>query len=399
VKLRKVYRFRMEPNSAQRQSLARMAGARRFVWNWALAQRIEHYRETGKGLPAAELSRRLTALKQQPETAWLRDVDSQALQQVRADLQRAFVNFFEKRSGFPRFKSKKRDAARFRIPQRVSVKDGKVCVPKVGIIRIRQSRLVEEETKSATFRQDAAGNWRVALAAEFTVPGAPLPAAKPQLVVGVDLGLKDFAVTSSGVRIAAPRFVRAAERKMRRAQRVVSRRDKRSNRRLRAQRAVARIHQKTAHQRPDFLHKITTDIVRNCEGVCIEGLGVKGLAKTKLARSVLDAGLGEFRRQLKYKTVWNRRHLAVINRFYPSSKTCHACGDVNNSLTLADRNWMCGCGAVHDRDLNAALNIRSEGLKLIPLAAGHAERLNARGPDVRLPRLGATGVEPGIPRL
>ena len=148
---RKVFRFRMKPNAQQRESLARMAGSRRYVWNWALAQRNTHYRETGKGLPAAELSARLTALKQQPETAWLGDVDSQAMQQTLADLQRAYVNFFEKRARFPRFKSRKRDRARFRIPQRVRIADGRVYVPKVGSVGIRQSQPVDGETKSATF--------------------------------------------------------------------------------------------------------------------------------------------------------------------------------------------------------------------------------------------------------
>ena len=157
--------------------------------------------------------------------------------------------------------------------------------------------------------------------------------------------------------------------------RVVARRKLHGANRAKAQQRAARVQAKTANQRKDFIHKVTTELVRNYEGVCIEDLRVKGLAKTKLAKSVLDAGLGEFRRQLEYKTIWNRRHLAVIDRGYPSSQTCHACGAVNAALRLADRSWRCGCcGWLHDRDLHAALNIRSEGLKLIPLAAGHAER-------------------------
>ena len=399
MKLRKVYRFRMEPDAAQRQSLARMAGARRFVWNWALEQRNRHHRETGTSLPAVELSRRLTALKQRPETAWLREIDSQALQQVLADLQRAFANFFEKRTRFPRFKSRKRDRARFRIPQRVAIADGAVYVPKVGQVRIRQSRAVEGESKSATFTQDAAGHWHVSLVAEFAVPDIALPPADADQVIGVDLGLKDFAVLSSGERIPAPQFARQAERKMRRAQRQLSRLDHASRRRLRTKRKVALLHRHIANQRNDFLHKLTTRLVREHDGICIEDLSVKGLAKTKLARGILDAGPGEFRRQLEYKTVWNRRHLAVIDRWYPSSKTCHACGAVNDALTLADRSWTCVCGLHHDRDLNAALNIHSEGLKLIPLAAGYAERINARGARVSLSQLEAVGVEARIPRL
>ena len=389
--LRKVFRFRMEPNAVQRESLARMAGARRYVWNWALAQRKAHYAQTGKGLPAAELSRRLTALKQQPETAWLRDVDSQAMQQVLTDLQRAFVNFFEKRARFPRFKSRKRDQARFRIPQRVTVADSRVYVPKVGSVRIRQSQPIDGATKSATFKRDVTGNWDVTLVTEFTMPNTALPVADPARVVGVDLGLKDFAVLSDGGRVAIPQFFRKAERKLRKAQRTFSQREKGSKRRLRAKRNVSLVHRKVANQRKDFVHKFTTGLVNQYDGICIEDLCVKGLARTKLAghaKSVLDAAFGETRRQLEYKTVWNRKHLAVVDRWYPSSKTCHVCGAVNHALTLADRSWTCSsCGTHHDRDSNASFNIKAEGLVI--LAAGHAERLNARGADVRPPQLEA----------
>jgi putative transposase len=389
--LRKVFRFRMEPNGAQREALSRMAGARRFVWNWALAQRKARYLETSKGLPAAELSNRLTALKQQPETAWLQAVDSQAMQQVLADLQRAYRNFFEKRARFPRFKSRKRDQARFRIPQRVKVVDGRVYVPKVGLVGIRQSQPVDGATKSATFKRDVTGNWDVALVTEFTMPDTALPAADPARVVGVDLGLKDFAVLSDGARVPVPQFFRKAQRKLRKAQRVFSRREKASKRRLRAKRNVSLVHRKVANQRREFVHKFTSGLVEKYDGICIEDLSVKGLAKTKLAKSVLDAAFGETRRQLEYKAVWNRRHLAVVDRWYPSSKTCHVCGAINAALTLADRSWTCvGCGIHLDRDRNASLNIKAEGLKL--LAAGHADS-NAQGAGVRPPQLEAAGVE------
>jgi putative transposase len=388
---RKVFRFRMKPNAPQREALARTAGSRRYVWNWALAQRTAHYRATGKGLSAAELSRRLTALKDQPETAWLREVDSQAMQQTLADLQRAHVNFFKKRTRFPRFKSRKRDQARFRIPQRVQIADGRVYVPKVGSVAIRQSQPVKGDTKSATFKRDATGHWDVTLVTEFTMPDTALPAGNPCRMVGIDLGLKDFAVLSNGERIPAPQFFRKAEKTLRKAQRVFSRRQKGSARRLRAKHKVTLVHRKTANQRKDFLHKLTTGLVVKYEGVCIEDLSVKGLVRTKLAKSMTDASLGEFRRQLEYKTLWNRRHLAVIDRWYPSSKTCHACGAVNAALTLADRSWTCVCGVCHDRDLNAALNIRTGGLKL--LAVGYTDRLNAHGAVVRPPQLEAVGVE------
>jgi len=221
---------------------------------------------------------------------------------------------------------------------------------------------------------------------EFAMPDAILPAVNPARMVGIDVGLKDFAVLSNGERIRAPKFFRKRERKLRRAQRMLSRRQKGSARRLKAKRAVSLVQAKTANQRKDFLHKLTTDLVAKYEGICIEDLSVKGLARTKLAKSMLDASLGEFRRQLEYKALWNRRHIAVIDRWYPSSKTCHCCGWINEELTLSDREWDClGCGTHLDRDLNAALNIRTEGLKL--LAVGHgrvrASRVKAHGQNKR----------------
>jgi putative transposase len=381
----------MEPDAAQREALARNAGARRYVWNWALGRKRDYYRKNRIGLRTSILKAELPILKRNPETAWLADADSQSLQEALRDLDRAFKSFFEGRSRFPRFKSRKWDEARFRISQRVAIADGVVSIPKIGSVRIRQSQPVDGETKSATFKQDAAGHWHVTLVTEFTMPDTALPAADPDNVIGIDLGLRDFAVLSDGGRIPGPRFFRKNERKLRRAQRVFSRRKKGSARRLRANRAVSLVHRKTAHQRKDFLHKLTSRLVVKYDGICIEDLSVKGLVRTKLAKSTTDASFGEFRRQLEYKTVWKRRYLAVVDRWYPSSKTCRACGAVNDALTLADRTWTCVCGVCHDRDLNAALNVRSEGLKI--LTAGHAERITARGPDVRLPQVEAVGVE------
>ena len=260
---------------------------------------------------------------------------------------------------------------------------------KARSVSIRQSQQVDGDTKSATFKRDATGNWDVTLVSEFAMPDAALPPADPAAVIGIDLGLRDFAVLSNGERIPCPKFFRRAERKLRRAQRIFARREKGSARKARAKRVVSLAYRKTGNQRKDFLHKLTNGLVEKHEGICIEDLSVKGLARTKLAKSITDASFGEFRRQLEYKTIWNRKHLAVIDRWYPSSKSCHVCGAVNGDLTLADRSWTCGCGAHLDRDLNAALNIRTEGWKI--LAAGHAERITAQGPIVRLPQLEAVG--------
>src|SRR5918994_129170 len=229
MKLRKAYRFRMRPTKTQEAALYRMAGARRFIYNWALSRRKSYYAEHGKGISARELSLELTALKSKPETLWLKEADSQMLQQALTDVDRAFDAFFKRRSRFPRLRSKKAGHFTFRIPQRVRIEDGKVYVPKVGWVRIRQSREVEGKTKSATFKRDATGHWYVALTTEFEMPDIEPPA--PENPVGVDLGLKDLFVLSDGERYPTPGFARGADRKLRKAQKNLSRKKLGSRRR------------------------------------------------------------------------------------------------------------------------------------------------------------------------
>jgi putative transposase len=388
--MHKAFRFRLEPTADQEQKLRQFAGARRFIWNWALQQRREYFRESGMTLSPKELSARLTALKCQPDTAWLRDIDAQLLQQVLADLQRAFSNFFARRARYPRFKSKKTERPRFRVPQRVTVIGNRVQVPKVGLVRLRLSRPIVGTTKSATFKQDACGHWHVALVCHVETPEVALPLPPVEQTLGVDLGLADVVVRSDGHREPAPRFYRRGERKLRRAQRVVSRRKQGSRNRARARTRLARVHQHVANQRSDFLHKLTTRMVKQHAAICTEDLSVKGLARTKLAKSVQDAGLGTLLWQLAYKGQWYGTHVVAVNRFYPSTRLCHDCGFKNDALRLTDRTWMCpACGALHDRDLNAALNIRDEGLRL--LAVGYPESLNACGRDIRPAGAGGPG--------
>lgn len=392
--VRRTYRFRLEPTSSQEVGLRRYAGARRFIWNWALRQRQDHYTATGTTLPAKALSARLTALKNEPETAWLKEMDSQLLQQALADLQRAFTNFFARRARYPRFKSRKRDSARFRIPQRVHLTDGRVVIPKIGLVRVRQSQVVAGTTKSATVKQDATDHWFVTLVAETEMLDELLVPPTPERTVGVDLGLKDVVVRSDGARTAAPRYYRAQQRKLRRAHRALSRRHKGGRNREKARRRVARIHRKVASQRTHFSHTLTTELIRQYDAVCIEDLNVRGLARTKLAKSVLDASLGTIRRQLTYKGAWYRTHVVCVDRFFPSSRLCHACGYTHERLTLSDRRWACpSCGAILDRDLNAARNIKREGLRILGVAVGHTDTINAWGQDVR-PAMQAALVRP-----
>jgi len=382
------YRYRLDPTTEQEIKLNQFAGARRFVWNWALNRKREHFRQTGKTLSYHELAAELTQLKRQSATSWLRAMDSQSLQQALRDLDRAYQHFFrrvrkgDKQKGFPKFRSRKTDPPRFRIPQRVVLLDAFVSVPKIGLIKAIVHRPLEGVTKGATFKRDAGGHWYVSLVVEQHIaPRTDRPIATH---VGVDVGLKSLAVLSTGEVIENPRWYRTQTRKLRRAQKALSRKVKGSRNRGKARVVVARLHQKIRNQRNDFLHKLSIDLVRHNDLVSIEDLNVHGLAKTKLAKSVLDAGWGMFRSLLTYKADRADTRLIAIGRFFPSSKTCGACGWINADLTLADRAWTCRCGVQHDRDLNAARTIDREGLRLVEqlVAAGHAETQNACGDSV-----------------
>ena len=341
------YRYRLDPTAEQERLLNQFAGARRFVWNWALNRKRQHFQQTGTTLSYNDLAAELTQIKQQPATAWLREMDSQSLQQALRDLHSAYQHFFrrvrngEKKKGFPKFKSRKTDPPRFRIPQRVRLEGSLLSVPKIGLIKVILHRPLEGVTKGATFKREACGHWYISLVVEQQI--APKVDRPIQTHIGIDLGVKSLAALSSGETIENPRWYRTQRSKLRRAQKALSRKVKGSRNRGKARIVVARLHQKIRNQRNDFLHKLSSDLIRHNDLVSIEDLNVRGLAKTKLAKSVLDAGWGMFRSMLAYKAERNDTQLIVIGRFFPSSKTCSACGSINADLTLADRDWICSC--------------------------------------------------------
>jgi putative transposase len=370
--LQKAYRYRALPTASQEVLFRQYAGARRWTYNWALAHRKEHYVRTGKSLSVSELCAELTTLKRQPETTWLREMNAQMLQQAIRDLDNAFEAFFARRARFPRFRSKRHDRPSFRFPQSLRLEGDTLIVPKLGPVRLVLHRPLEGTLKSATIKQDVTGAWYVSLVVHFELPDIPLPPPELERTAGVDLGLKDLVVLSSGERIPAPKHYRRAERKLKRLQRRLSRCQQGSKKREKVRRLVAHQHQRVANQRKDHLHKLSSTLVREHDAVMIEDLNVKGLSRTKASKSVHDAGWAMLRFQLTYKARWQRKHLVIIGRFFPSSRLCPSCGHINRDLTLADREWTCVCGVVHDRDLTAARNIRAEGLRLL-LAVGTTE--------------------------
>jgi putative transposase len=393
---RRAYRFALRPTRAQRDALVRMASARRFAYNWGLQRWRAYHSRHGKTIPFAQLLRELTALKRQDEYRWLAKADSQLLQQALFDLRQAYRNFFERRARYPRFKSRKRDAQRFRIPQRVRLDGDRIYVPKVGWVRARVSREPIGELKSATFKREPSGTWFVSLVCEFQMSRAPLALTRGDKIVGIDLGIEEFAVLSNGTRCESPRYARRASRQLRRAHRALSRKQRGSRKRERARVRLSRLYRRTANQRQDFLHKLTTELVGEYDVIAIEDLGVTGLARTKLARAIHDSGFHEFRRQLVYKTRWSGKRLVIVDRFYPSSRRCSDCGAVNADLRPRVRRWRCGCGAEHDRDLNAAHNLRSQAMEGL-VAVGRTDTENARGALIR-PPTEAVGDEAGISR-
>jgi len=380
------YNFRLYPDTSQREALARAFGCARVVFNDGLRAR-QTARENGeKYLSDAELSRRVTAAKSTPERAWLGEVSSVVLQQALADLNVAYRNFFNSVSGKrkgrkvapPRFRSRKdnRQAVRFTANARFKVLDnGRLRLPKVGDVPVRWSRGLPADPSSVTVIRDAAGRYFASFVVQ-TTEDETMPPVESE--VGIDLGLTHFAVLSDGTKVTAPKFLRRAARKLRRLQQDLSRKQRGSSNRKKAAVLVARAHARVADTRRDWQHKLSTSIIRDNQAVYVEDLCVVGLGRTRLAKSVHDAGWASFTGMLEYKAARYGRTFAKIDRFAPTSQTCSACGRLDGPKPLSVRSWTCLCGTVHDRDVNAAINV---------LAQGRWDNSNDRGAQVRPPAM------------
>lgn len=367
------FKYRLQPTPAQVKTLVQWAGCRRWVWNWALKRKQAHYAATGTYLSYKSLAGELVDLKCQPDTLWLGECYSQVLQQVLIDLETAFTNFFEKRAKYPRFKSRKRNLHTMRFPQNATVVDSKtVRIPKIGQVRAIIHRPLVGMAKSATVKQDATGSWWVSFVCHIERPDTQPTCITP---IGIDLGLESFITLHTGQKVPSPKFYRRGEKKLKRLARKLSRARKGSANRQRAKQRLAKAHQRIRNQRADWLHKRGLDIIKQFDTVCIEDLNVSGLAKSKLAKSFMDAAVSTFVQLLNEKAEWHGRRVTKVGRFYASSKTCHRCQQ-KTALALSDRRWTCdSCGTLHDRDVNAAINILHEGIRIV--AAGSSETLNA----------------------
>jgi putative transposase len=356
-------KYRLYPSESQILELEKHFGCCRLIWNLALAVKIESWKGAKKNISRYDLQKQLVDLKS--EYSWLYEVNAQSLQSVLLHLDNAFKGFFNG-NGYPKFK-KKSGHQSFHCPQRVRLEEGKIRLPLLKSIRCEGAQPVVGQIKTVTISRTPTGKYFASVLVDDKKELPAKPSVNPETTVGIDVGIKSFVVTSNGRSYEPNRYLKNSLQRLKCLQRRASRKKKGSQNRKRANLCVAILHEKITNQRADYVHKITTGLIRDnqAETFVIEDLNVVGMLKNrKLSQGIADVSFGEFVRQMKYKCKWYGKNLIQIGRFQPSSKTCSSCGYIKEDLTLADREWTCAsCGSTHDRDENAAINIRKMGLE------------------------------------
>ena len=353
MEILKAYKFRIYPNSSQQAELARQFGAVRFVYNHYRAVREGYYLDTGTGLNYNDCAMDLTDILK-VDYPWLKEADSQTMQQALKDLDKAYKNFFEGRAAYPNFHSK-HDKQSIRYPQRFKVKDKRVYLPKVGWVKCVFHRQIEGDMKNCTVSKTKSGRYFISIQVEMEVED-PTPKVE---VVAIDLGLTTFATLSNEDKRENPKHLYRSQRRLQIRQRRLSRKRKGSKHRNHARLPVAILHERVANQRKDFQHKLSRELVSKYGSISFESLNVAGMVKNhNLAKAISDAAWSQFVTFCEYKSYWSDGQVLRVDRFFPSSKLCSDCGHKHKSLTLNIRQWVClNCGSIHDRDINAAKNI------------------------------------------
>jgi putative transposase len=367
--MKKTYEYRIYPNEEQKGLLAKHFGHCRWMYNYALSKKIGIYKQTGKTLSRYDLQSDIPKLKKDEGTAWLSEVNSQSLQAVLIHLDTAYNKFFTKAGGFPKFKNRKSKQS-FEIPQKLTVDFDKniIDIPKFKEpIKVVFHRRFVGEIRTCHIKRTNTGRYFVTILAEDGNEFPIKPPITQDTSIGIDVGIKSFAVTSEGEKVVNPRYFVNCQRRLGCIQRSFSRKIKLkkkgeplSSNASKQKLKLQSLHEHVANQRKDFLHKVTTKLIRENQTICIEDLSVKGMMKNrKLSKHIGDVGWGMFFQFLRYKSDWYGKNIISIGRFEPSSKTCSRCGHIKHDLTLKDRDWICPlCSSSHDRDINAAINIR-----------------------------------------
>ena len=366
----RAYKYALFPNKEQAIQLAKTFGCVRFVYNAGLETKNTAYQMRGVSLTCFDLIKQTTDAKK--EFTWLAEVPSQALQMSLRNLDNAFTNFFRHGAAFPRFKSKYRKQS-FQLPQgmKVDFEGGKIFLPKCKWVPAVLHRKFEGAIKTTTVSRTATGKYFVSILVDLPISPAKPKAVNPATAVGLDLGIKTFLVTSDGDEFENQKFLSRNLKRLRVEQRSLARKQKGSQNREKQRLVVAKLHEKIRNQRSDYLHKLSTDLLDRYDILCFEDLHIKGMVRNRpLARSISEQGWAEFRRMCEYKAETYGKHVVQIGRFEPSSKMCSVCGSTNHTLKLSARSWQCAsCSTVHDRDVNAAINIKIFGCRSAPLSA------------------------------
>lgn len=360
--IEKGYKYRLYPNKEQREILEQHFGATRWMFNYGLNKKIESYQKNKKNISCFDISKELPKLKKQEKTKWLKNINAQSLQKSLNQLDNAYTSFFRKQNKFPKFKSKKGKHS-FAISQgnKIDYKKQKATFVKIGTIKIKLDEKISGRILKATISKNKINQYFVSYCVEENTKLPKTKKIKEKTTIGIDLGIKHFATLSNGKKINNPKYLIKSEQRIKVLQKRFSKKQIKSNRRKKAIFKVSKLHNKVANQRSNFLHNLTYRLTHDSQvdSIAIENLSINKMMKNhRLAKSISDVSWNEFVRQLTYKCKWYGKNLLIIGRFEPSSKMC-SCGEINNNLSLSDRNWTCQkCGTSHDRDVLAANNIK-----------------------------------------